>query len=97
MYGTVAHIHPLPDKEPEVIAYFRYWERDRKPQVPGAIGGYAFRLDADPGTWVFAYVFEDKASYEANAGSAEMDRDYQRLRSLLTADPIWEDGEALAF
>lgn len=97
MYGTVARVHPLPGKEDEVRAYFRYWETERRLHVPGAIGGYAVHLEKEPGTWVFVYAFQDKASYMANAESPEMDRDYQRLRALLNDDPLWEDGEALAF
>lgn len=97
MYGTVARIRPLPGKESETIAYFRYWDEERKPRVPGAIGGYACHLSSDPGTWVFVYVFIDKASYEANAQSPAMDTDYHRLRALLSADPIWEDGDMIAW
>ncbi len=97
MYGTIARMHPMPGKEDEVIAYFRYWETERRPHVPGAIGGYAVKIDNEPGTWVFVYAFKDKASYLANAESPQMGSDYQRLRAALSDDPVWEDGEVISF
>lgn len=96
MYGTVAHLRAKPGQEQGILDYVAYWVRDRKPQIPGAVGGYVYRLDNDPGAWVFAVAFADKASYTANAQSPAMDADYQRLRALLTEDPIWEDGEIVA-
>ncbi len=96
MYGTVAHLRVKPGQEQGVIEYMEHWSRERKPHVPGVIGGYLYRLDSDPGVWVMAVAFADKASYTANAQSPEMDADYQRLRALLTEDPIWEDGEIVA-
>ncbi len=38
-------------------------------------------------------VFEDKASYEANADNPEQHKWFGSLRDLLTEDPAWEDGE----
>ena len=96
MYGTVAHLRPKPGHEQGVIEYVAYWVRDRKPQIPGAVGGYVYRLDNDPGVWVFAVAFADMASYRANAESAAMDVDYRRLRALLVESPVWEDGEIVA-
>lgn len=93
MYGTVARLRPLRGQEQAVLAYVEYWARERKPKIPGAIGGYAYRLENDPRTWVFAVAFRDRESYRANAESAEMDAEYRRLRAVLAESPIWEDGE----
>ncbi len=93
MYGTVARLRPKPGQEQGVIEYVEYWVRERKPAVRGALGGYVYRLDNDPCTWLFAIVFQDRESYRANAESAAMDADYRRLRALLVESPVWEDGE----
>ena len=93
MYGTVAHIHPKPGQERGVIEYFEYWQRERKPQTPGALGGYVYQLASDPGTWILTVAFADQQSYMANAQSPQMDADYRRLRDHLLDDPVWEDGE----
>lgn len=93
MYGTVARLRPKPGQERGVIEYVEYWARERKPKISGAVGGYAYRLENDPGTWLFVVAFRDRESYQANAESAEMDADYRRLRELLQEDPVWEDGE----
>jgi hypothetical protein len=37
-------------------------------------------------------IFEDEASYRANAASPEQDAQYQKFRALLAADPEWHDG-----
>jgi quinol monooxygenase YgiN len=96
MYGTVAHLRLKPGQEQGLIEYVQSWTRERKPKTPGALGGYVYRLDNDAGTWIFAVAFENKETYTANAQSAQMDADYQRLRALLTEDPVWEDGEIVA-
>ena len=96
MYGTVATLRVRPGQEQGVRDYVAGWVRDRKPQTPGAVGGYVYQLDADPGTWIFAVAFADKESYVANAQSPTMDADYRHLRALLEADPVWQDGEIVA-
>jgi len=95
MYGTVARLKVKPGMEAEMAAFGESWSNDRKPQVNGAIGGYIYRMDADPGTMIMTVVFADKASYHANAQDPAQDSVYQRLRSMLTEDPIWEDGEVI--
>lgn len=96
MYGTVARLKVKPGMEGELEAFGRNWTAERKAQVKGAIGGYIYRLDADPSTMLMAVVFEDRASYHANAQDPAQDADYRRLRALLTEDPVWEDGEIVA-
>ncbi len=96
MYGTVARLNVKPGMEAEVAAFGESWKTGRKPRVKGVIGGYLYRLDTDPHTIIMAVIFDDKAAYHANAQDPAQDTEYQRLRALLTQDPIWEDGEIIA-
>ena len=93
MYGTVARLRPIPGHEQAVLEYVEHWARVRKPTIPGALGGFVYRLDDDPRTLLLTVIFEDRQSYRANAESTAMDADYRRLRSLMVESPIWEDGE----
>lgn len=87
MYGTVARLRPKPGQEHGVLAYVEQRTRERTPQIPRAIGGYVYRLENEPGTWLFAVAFRDRESYRANPESSTMDADYRRLRALLTDSP----------
>src|SRR5438552_17926598 len=95
MYGTVARMKIKPGMEAEMKAFGQQWTEQRKGQVKGAIGGYIYQLDADPTTMIMAVVFEDKASYHANAQDPAQRAEYQPLRALLTEHPGWEDGESI--
>jgi hypothetical protein len=95
MYGTIARISPKPGMDQTVIQAMEEWQRDRRPRVKGAVGGYVYRLDK--GGMMLAYVFESKETYVANAEDPAQDRWYQKLRALLTKDPEWNDGEVIAF
>lgn len=96
MYGTIARLKLKPGQEAGMREYFAYWQRERQPQVPGALAAYVYQLDDDPQTWMMAVVFRDRESYRRNADSPEMEADYQRLRSMLAEDPVWHDGEVVA-
>src|SRR5262245_43184712 len=90
MYGTVARFQAKPGAEAQLLALSREFETLN---VPGYMGTYVYRSDADPSTFWLAVAFQDKAAYEANAQSPEQDARYQQIRALLTADPEWHDGE----
>ncbi len=90
MYGTVARLRAKPGKEAELRSYVV----ERKPK--GMVGGAIYQLDSDPRAFIMTVLFEDKASYHANAQDPAQDREYQRLRGLLSEDPIWDDGEVVA-
>ena len=94
-YGTMYRMRPKPGAEPQVTALLEEWERERKPKVRGAIGGYVFRPDNAPDQLVGVAIFRDRESYRANAADPDQDAWYQRLRALLEADPEWEDGVIL--
>jgi antibiotic biosynthesis monooxygenase (ABM) superfamily enzyme len=92
MYGTIARLHPAAGREADLLAYGR---RIRGIAVPGYRASYLFRPDTDPydrPTAFLVAVFDDEASYRANADSPGQHQRYQELRSLLDDDPDWMDG-----
>jgi hypothetical protein len=88
MYGTVAHLKT----KPGAIESFKRMEM-RHPK--GFVASYVYQLDSDPSELMMVAIFEDEASYRANAESPEQDREYRDFRSYLTADPEWHDGEVI--
>ena len=93
MYGTIARFTPKPGQEAAVISLIEEWEGERAPNVSGAKAGYVYKPDNKLGELVMTVVFEDRASYRANAGDPKQDEWYRKFRDLLQADPVWEDGE----
>lgn len=91
MYGSVFKVRPKAGKEQEIVAMMQEFERERRPQVKGALGGLMFKLDN--GGMMGVAVFDSKEDYFANAESPEQDAFYSRFRELLEADPEWNDGE----
>ena len=96
MYGTVFRMKVSRGQEQKVAQIFEEWDRERKPNVPGALGGFLLKPDNKSGELIGVAIFQDKAAYMANADDPEQDRWYRRLRELLQADPEWQDGEYLA-
>ena len=90
MYGTIARLRVKPGLESQFVALFAELE---SVEVPGAVGEYLYRMDADSNEYYMVVAFADKASYLANADSPEQDARYRQLRALLEADPQWHDGE----
>ena len=93
MYGTIFRMKVKPGREADVIALSNEWAATRLPVAKGAVADYLLKPDADSGELVGVAVFEDKASYEANADDPEQDKWYRSLMENLEADPDWEDGE----
>lgn len=56
--------------------------------------GYLFQMDNDPQDWIMVAMFQDKASYVANAEDPDQDRWFKRLMEHLDGEPQWNDGEA---
>ena len=96
MYGTIFHMKVKPGPEQRVVETIEEWERERKPNVDGALTGLLMKPDANTGELIGVAVFKDKSSYTANAGDPEQGKWLGRLRELLEADPVWEDGEFVA-
>lgn len=95
MYGSVFRIRPLPGQEQAVLDLTRRWGEERSPKVAGFVAGYVYRSQSRPGEYIHAVIFEDREAYQRNANDPEQDRWYQQLRSLLEADPEWNDGEVV--
>ena len=93
MYGTVAHMKVKAGHGDDLRALIQEWNRDRKPKVEGAVGGYVFELDRDPQDWILIGIFEDKKTYEANASDPEQDKWFRRIMEHLEGEPQWHDGE----
>jgi quinol monooxygenase YgiN len=94
MYGTIARIHPKPGSQEAMRALAEEWEAKRG-QVAGSRATYMFVPDHnpydEPTTFMIA-IFDDEASYRANADDPEQDAWYRRMRELLEDDPDWMDG-----
>ncbi len=92
MYGTIARIHPKPDRMAELWAIN---DQLRAAPMAGFVASYMFEPDRNPyprPTVFLVAVFEDEATYRANAARPETDAQYRRLRALLEDDPDWMDG-----
>lgn len=97
MYGTVAHIRVQSGHQEALRGIIQEWNIEHKPKVAGALAGHMFQLDRDPQEWIMVALFQDKASYEANAGDPEQDRWFRRLMEHLEGEPEWNDGEAFGW
>lgn len=93
MYGTIARMRVKSGQEQTVIDTLVEWQKERGSKVKGSVGGYVLRPDDRPGELLLIGLFEDRATYEANAEDPEQDRWFHRLREMLEADPKWTDGE----
>jgi quinol monooxygenase YgiN len=96
MYGTIFRMKVKPGLDEKVVELFEQWNKERKPEVDGALNGYLFKPDEKADELIGVAVFRDRASYEANANNPEQDRWFRRLREILLSDPQWEDGEYVA-
>ena len=94
-YGTIYRMRPKRGAEPQLVALLEEWERERKPNALGAVGGYIFKPDGRPDELIGVAVFRDRESYRANASDPAQDAWYRRLREHLEADPEWDDGVIL--
>jgi hypothetical protein len=95
MFGTVYEMKPRAGQEQAVAEHLRLWERERRPNVKGAVAGYLFRSKSRPEVLVGVAVFDSEASYRKNADDPAQDQWYRGLRELLEADPEWNDGDVL--
>ena len=109
MYGSIFRMQVKPGQEQSVIDAFDQWDKERQPHVKGAIGGLLMKPDREArradrrrrvrgpvlehGELIGVAVFEDRASYRANADDPEQDAWFRRVRELLESDPDWEDGD----
>ncbi len=92
MYGTIARLRVKPGMEGALIEQLRAFD---SLGVPGALGEYLYRMDADSHEYILVVLFRDRAAYVANAESPEQDARYRQMRALLERDPEWNDGEII--
>jgi hypothetical protein len=89
MYGTVAKTRVKPEnreKLREVVG------RQLEEKIPGLITSYVLWENDSDVSWLLA-VFEDRASYDANADDAAQHQRYLEYRALMEDEPEWHDGE----
>jgi heme-degrading monooxygenase HmoA len=95
MYGTIARAHPKPDALAKLREYAGEFNSGQNRRVPGFVASYIFTPDQkvyDRETVFLVAIFEDEATYKANADSPAQHEDYVRMRALLEDDPDWMDG-----
>lgn len=92
MYGTIARFRVKPGAEQQLVQLQHEYEALK---VPGYLKSTVYRMDADPGDYYLAVVFDSKESYVANANSPEQDTRYRKMLSLLDGEPQWHDGEII--
>ncbi|MEE9162754.1 MAG: antibiotic biosynthesis monooxygenase [Candidatus Neomarinimicrobiota bacterium] len=93
MYGTVARMRAKSGQSQAIVNMLNEWNRVRRPNVKGVVGGYVLIPDDNPDEPVMIAIFQDKDSYVANAQDPQQDQWFQQLRAHLEADPDWTDGE----
>lgn len=90
MYGTVARMRAKPGTGEQLRALIAEYD---SVDIPGFVATYVYRLNDNENDYYMAVVFEDRGSYERNAGDPAQDARYRALRELLEAEPKWHDGE----
>jgi len=93
MFGTIARVHVRPGM---LETLRQVMVEDQDASIPGWIADYFFASTADPQTGYLVAIFEDEATYMANADSPEQHQRYLKFRECLTADPEWNDANVLA-
>ena len=60
MYGSIFRMRPMAGREQDVIEVFNEWDRERRPNVKGVVGGYLMKPDSNNGELIGVAVFESK-------------------------------------
>lgn len=93
MFGTIARVQVAPGRKE---ALRQVMAEDASAVIPGWIADYLFESAADPGVCHLVALFEDEASYIANANSPAQHERYLKFRACLLEDPQWNDGHVLS-
>lgn len=91
-FGTVARYRLREGMEARLLEFERVVQAAR---LPGLVAAYTFRIEAEPGIYYEAAVFESREAYRALASSPEQTARFKRLLELLVDEPEWHDGEVL--
>ena len=89
MYGTVAKMRVKAENVDAVRKVMAAQMEGAKPA--GYIQSYVLSENDSDTQWLFV-MFEDKASYMANADDPAQNQRYMEFRALMEADPEWHDG-----
>ena len=92
VYGTVARMRLKPGSEERLREMMQAYE---DLDVPGYVGMTVYRMDIDPAEMYMSVLFDDRATYLANAQSPEQDARYREMLELLEGEPEWHDGEVV--
>jgi quinol monooxygenase YgiN len=89
MYGTCARMVVKKENREALRAVF---QEEGGREIKGQTGTYVLMENDSDNVWLLA-IFEDRATYDANADDPKMHETYVKYRALLEEDPEWHDGE----
>jgi quinol monooxygenase YgiN len=89
MYGTCARMVVKPENREAIRAIFK---EDEGRDIKGYVASYVLSENDSDNMWLLA-IFDDRATYDANADDPRMHETYVKYRALLEEDPEWHDGE----
>jgi heme-degrading monooxygenase HmoA len=93
MFGTIAKLKFKPgsfEKMQETMS-----AREAQ-EAKGFVSTTVYRSQSEPDVVWLAVVFEDEASYRANAADPRTDEMAGKMRELMAAAPEWNDGEVVS-
>lgn len=97
MYGSIFRMRLKRGKQAELVSLMEEWDSTQRRRAEGFVATFVFKPDAaQAGDVTGVAVFADKQSYLSNANDPKQDQWYRKMRALLSADPVWEDGEVIA-
>jgi quinol monooxygenase YgiN len=89
MYGTVARTRVKPENREKLREVFE--RQQMQATIEGFVTSYVLFENESDVMWLVA-VFEDRESYDRNAGDPAQHERYLEYRALMEADPEWHDG-----
>jgi quinol monooxygenase YgiN len=93
MYGTCARMVVKQENRDAIRAVFA---EDQPRDIKGYVGSFVLTENDSDNVWLLA-IFEDRATYDANADDPRQDEVYQKYRALLEEEPEWHDGEIMEY
>jgi quinol monooxygenase YgiN len=92
MFGTVARMKFKPGSFEKLQESMKGFEER---QAKGFVSTTVYRSQSEPDEAWLAIVFEDEASYRANADDPQTDQMAKQMQELMVAPPEWHDGEVV--
>jgi hypothetical protein len=89
MYGTCAR---MVVKQENRDALRTVMSEEAPRDIEGYVGSYVLTENDSDNVWLLA-IFEDRATYDANADDPRQHESYVKYRALLEEEPEWHDGE----